>query len=167
MAMLLASLIVVCVFDYAKQKIPNPLILLILLAGAGRGFYQEGLWGVGSYVFKSMIVLFPLYPLFRIGGLGAGDVKLLGVCSGYFLTDQILFFLFFSLLISAAVSMVKLLKEGDARERVRYFVEYCGAVARSGKWRLYLPQKGAKKLSGVCMSGPVLCSVLLGLGGVY
>ena len=71
------------------------------------------------------------------------------------------------MLISAAVSMIKLLQERDARDRVRYFVEYCGAVARSGKWRLYLPEKNAKKLSGVCMSGPILCSVLLGLGGVY
>lgn len=167
MAMLFVSLIVVCVFDYARQKIPNPLILLILLAGAGRGFYQEGLWGAGIYVLKSVIVLFLLYPLFRIGGLGAGDVKLLGICSGYFLTDQILFFLFFSMLISAAVSIVKLLKERDAWDRVQYFVEYCKAVAQSGKWRLYLPEKGAKKLSGVCMSGPILCSVLLGLGGVY
>lgn len=167
MAMLFVSLIVVCVFDYVKQKIPNPLILLILLAGAGRGFYQEGLWGAGGYVLKSVAVLFLLYPVFRIGGLGAGDVKLLSTCSGYFLTDQILFFLFFSMLISAAVSMIKLLQERDARDRVRYFVEYCGAVARSGKWRLYLPEKNAKKLSGVCMSGPILCSVLLGLGGVY
>lgn len=167
MAMLFVSLFVVCVFDYARQKIPNPLILLILLAGAGRGFYQEGFWGVGIYVLKAVIVLFLLYPLFRIGGLGAGDVKLLGICSGYFLSDQILFFLFFSMLISAVVSIVKLLKERDARDRVQYFVEYCGAVVRSGKWSLYLPEKDAKKLSGVCMSGPILCSVLLGLGGVY
>lgn len=167
MAVLCASLSVVCIFDYTKRKIPNPLVLAILSLGAGRGFYQNALQGLGWYLCGAVAVLFLLYPLFRIGALGAGDVKLLSVCAGYFPVDKIFYFLFFSMLVSAIFSIVKLLRECNLWDRVSYFCEYCAAVMRSGKWRLYLPERGERKISGICMSGPVLCSVLLGLGGVY
>lgn len=118
------------------------------------------------YCLTVIVVLLVLYPFFRIGGLGAGDVKLLSVCSGYFSGLQIFYFLFLSMLISVIFSVIPLLKEGYLKERVFYFLEYCTDVFRSGRWRLYLPQKGGKSPVGICMSGPILCSVLLCMGGV-
>lgn len=167
MAVLCASLGVVCFFDYRRRKIPNLLVAAILAIGIGRGILENGVKGVGVYLFLAMVVLFLLYPLFRIGGLGAGDVKLLSVCAGYFSANKVLYFLFFSMLISAVISVIHLCREQNLWDRMRYFCEYAAAVAKSGKWQLYLPQKGEQKLSGVCMSGPILCSVLLGIGGVY
>ncbi len=167
MGVLCAALSVVCIFDYTEKRIPNLLVLMIWAAGAVRGFCLNGLEGAGMYLCESAAVLFLLYPLFRIGSLGAGDVKLLSVSAGYFPAGKVFYFLFFSLLVSAVFSIIRLLKERNVRDRAEYFCEYCAAVARSGKWKLYLPEKGEKRLSGICMSGPVLCSVLLGLGGVY
>lgn len=167
MAALCASLGVVCLFDYRRRKIPNLLIAVILAVGAGRSLLKNGLEGAGGYLLTGVAVLFLLYPLFRMGGLGAGDVKLFSVCAGYFPADKIFYFLFFSMLVSAIFSVIQLCRERDVRDRVAYFCEYAVAVARSGKWWLYLPQKGERKFSGVCMSGPILCSVLLGMGGVY
>lgn len=167
MTVLCASLFVVCLFDYRKGKIPNLSVLAVLAAGVGRSVFFCGLKGLGVYLLVAVAALLFLYPFFRIGGLGAGDVKLLSVCAGYFPVCRICYFLFFSMLISVLFSIVKLYREHGARERVAYFCEYCAAVARSGKWRLYLPEKNARKFTGICMSGPILCSVLLGLGGVY
>ncbi len=167
MAALCASLGVVCLFDYRRRRIPNLLIAVILSLGAGRSLFQNGLAGAGEYLLAAAVILFLLYPLFRMGGLGAGDVKLLSVCAGYFPADKIFYFLFFSMLVSAIFSVIRLCRERDVRDRVSYFCAYVVAVARSGKWWFYLPQKGERKLSGVCMSGPILCSVLLGMGGVY
>lgn len=167
MAVLCTSLGVVCLFDYKKRKIPNLSVVLILVMGAVRSVFQNGLRGLGVYLFAAVSVLFLLYPLFRIGGLGAGDVKLLSACAGYFSPQRIFYFLFFSMLVSAIFSLIRLCRERDVRDRILYFCAYCTAVVRSGKWGLYLPQKGERKLSGVCMTGPVLCSVLLGIGGIY
>lgn len=167
MAVLCTSLGVVCLFDYGKRKIPNLSVILILAMGAGRSIFQNGLKGLGIYLLAAVTVMFLLYPLFRIGGLGAGDVKLLSACAGYFSPGRIFYFLFFSMLVSAIFSLIRLCREGDARDRIQYFCAYCTAVVRSGKWSLYLPQKGERRLSGICMSGPVLCSVLLGIGGIY
>lgn len=158
---------VVCLFDYTKGKIPNLFIVLLLACGLVRHFFDKGVEGSICYAIITAAVLALLYPLFRIGGLGAGDVKLLSVCAGYFPVSQIFNFLFLSMLFSAVFSVLSLVKERNVRERAGYFCEYCVAVLRSGRWRLYLPAKGGRRFKGVCMSGPILCSALLGWGGVY
>ena len=167
MAGLTGILCIVCLYDYRKQKIPNELIGLILLIGLIQSILQEGICGVGRYVVVSAWVVFLFYPLFRIGGLGAGDVKLLGACAGYFPAADVFSFLFISMLFSALFSMVKLIKEQNVRVRIAYFCDYCRNVVRSGKWTYYMPEAAGKRLGGVCMAGPILCSVLLRLGGVY
>ena len=164
---LCVSLLIVCLFDYTKGKIPNVFPISLLVWGMARGLFDSGFGQMGVYLLTTVVVLFLLYPLFRIGGLGAGDVKLLSVCSGYFSGSQIFHFLFLSMLISAVFSLIPLLKERNMRERASYFAEYCTDVIRSGKWQLYLPGQGEKRFRGVCMSGPILCSVLLCLGGLY
>ncbi len=167
MVVLCICLGVICLFDYTKGKIPNLLLAVVLMWGLIRSSYYRGPGGLVCCVITGACVLILLYPFFRIGGLGAGDVKLLGVCTGYFSVSQIFYFLFLSMLFSAVFSVIILIKERNARERVGYFCEYCMAVLQSGKWRLYLPAKGGKAFKGVCMSGPILCSALLGLGGIY
>lgn len=167
MVVLCAILGIVCIFDYTRGKIPNLFPAGLVLWGMFESYLRSSLRGVGQYFLVTVVVLFVLYPLFRIGGLGGGDVKLLSVCAGYFPVSKIVQFLFVSMLISAVFSIIPLLKEGNVRERVTYFCSYCAAVARSGKWQLYLPEKSGGKFRGVCMSGPIFCSVLLCLGGVY
>ena len=167
MFVLCVSLCIACLFDYTKGKIPNLFQVFIMTLGMMRSIYIGGWERLLLYLLSAVGVLVVLYPLFRIGGLGAGDVKLLSVCSGYFSVSQIFWFLFCSMLISALFSLVLLLKERNIRERAVYFAEYCTEVAKSGKWQLYLPEVCGKRFKGVCMSGPILCSVLLGLGGLY
>lgn len=167
MVVLCAVLGIVCIFDYTRGKIPNFFPIGLFLWGILIKYQKTGLVGLGQYLLVAVLVLVVLYPLFRIGGLGGGDVKLLSVCAGFFPASKIILFLFLSMLFSAIFSVVILLREDNVRERAIYFCSYCVAVARSGKWRLYLPQKNGQRLRGVCMSGPVLCSVLLYMGGVY
>lgn len=167
MTVLCACLVVICYYDYTKGRIPNIFVCGIFIWGMGYMFRSSGEGGVLKYLFAVPVVLLLLYPLFRIGGLGAGDVKLLCVCAGFFPYSKIFIFLFLSLLFSAIISLFVLLKERDWKDRFSYFCEYCAAVAKSGQWKLYYPSSRKGRLRGVCMSGPILCSALLGLGGFY
>ena len=167
MLILCIILIAAGYYDYRRAKIPNTMVLCILIEGLIRQIWIDGIAGAGTYLLTVAVVVFLLYPLFRIGGLGAGDVKLMAVCAGFFPVVKMISFLFVSLLISAVFSIIQLFRERDVRDRVYYFCSYCRTVVLSGKWSLYQPVKNDQKLRGVCMTGPVLCSVLLGLGGVY
>lgn len=129
-----------CYCDYRYRKIPNVLLILMLITGLVRGFLNQGGKGIFSFLLVCIVLVVLLYPLFRVGALGAGDVKLFGVCSGYLPYDKILSFLFFSLLIAAMISLLKLITNHNRKECLKM---------------------------GIPLAGPVLVGILLYIGGVY
>ena len=167
LAVLCVMLTAACWMDYRKKRIPNLLITAMFLYGLFWRLFREGVGGVAVFVGQAVAVVCLFYALFRLGALGAGDVKLFGVTAGYLPFKKILIFLFVSLLISAIISLIKLWKKKYFWERLRYFAGYLASVWKSGKWRLYLENGEEKTDVGICLSGPILFSLLLYLGGVY
>lgn len=156
-----------CCCDYRKKKIPNMLIALTALADLIWCFWTDGLSGAGACLVKILFTGALMYPLFAIGTLGAGDVKLFGVAAGTLPFCKILFFLFSALLISAAVSLVKFIKYKNFGQRIRYFSDYASDVLRCGRWKLYMENGAYDPKTRLCISGPVLLSLLMYMGGVY
>lgn len=156
-----------CCWDYRKGKIPNFLLGIMFAAGGGYSLINGWFDGILVYLIRCFGVMLALYPVFKIGAIGAGDVKLYGICSGYLPWNTFLFFLFFSLLIATAVSLLKMIKESNAIERFCYLCEYIAEVIQTGNFRLYLENEADRKAAGICLAGPILGSLLLHLGGVY
>lgn len=167
MALLCVLLAAACCFDYRYKKIPNYLIAATIVLGIFWRFRQGGAWEVLSCMGEAVLVMCLLYPLFKIGAVGAGDVKLLGAAAGYFPFKKVLVFLFLSLLIAAVVSLVKMVKKRYFLERIEYFLDYLRDVVESGRIKLYLQNEQDRGAVGICLSGPVLVSVLLYMGGIY
>lgn len=167
MAVLCMLLSAVCLTDYRSGRIPNILTLAVFLYGLGYRYWDAGGRGAGSFLGGSFLVLLILYPLFKIGTVGAGDVKLCAATAGYLSGQTVVWFLLFSLLTAAGISLIKILREQCGRERFGYFCAYLAEVCRTGRWRLYFDDRKAMRKAGVCLSGPVLFSLLLHLGGVY
>lgn len=167
MAALCVLLAAACWCDYRKKKIPNYLIVAMILAGVPWRFLEEGPWAAAQFVFQAILIGGLLYPLFKIGVLGAGDVKLFGVAAGYLPFNKIFLFLFVSLLIAAIISLVKLCHNNYFGERLHYLAEYFADVLISGSWRLYLENGKDSPDIRLCLSGPAFLSLLLYLGGIY
>lgn len=140
MGALCIFLLIACYYDYRYRRIPNILVLLIFIVGLTWNFGEQGGKGLLFSFLATMLVIAFLCPLFKIKALGAGDVKLFGVCSGYLSDESILYFLFFSLLIAAIMSIVKIILNRKKAE--------------------------CRKLT-IPLAGPVLLSILLHTGGVY
>lgn len=167
MVMLCVFLCAACYFDYRHSRIPNWLTALSLSAGGMLAFWGGGILTLSEFLFRSVLAAAFFYPLFRIGTLGAGDVKLFGVCAGYLPDGKVLCFLFFALLFAAIHSLIRFVREPDPKERFCYLFSYIRQVAESGRWTLYFADKQEQKKAGVCLAGPILLSVLLYLGGMY
>lgn len=167
MAVLCLLLTTACGFDYRKRKIPNGLLAIMVLAGIAFRFRRDGAGGVPLYLGEAAATMALLYSFFRIGAVGAGDVKLLGAVAGYLPFKKIFLFSFVSLLIAAIISLVKLLVNKNFRERLGVFFGYLEEVVKKGALLSYPVTGGDKKSVSVCLSGPVLLSLLLYLGGVY
>ena len=165
--MLCIFLCIACYYDYRFCRIPNWLVMLTLGLGLTKAFLGRGGYGAAEYLFWGGILMLALYPFFRIGTIGGGDVKLYGVCCGFFPADKILFFLFFSLLFAALFSMIRFVKRADLRERFAYLLAYVKDVAGSGAYHLYFSDLQEKRKAGICLAGPIFLSILLFWGGLY
>ncbi len=167
MAVLCALLAAACGYDYRCGRIPNGLIVLTAAMGIMAGLRRGGPPGMLSYAGEAVFAAAVLYPFFKIGSVGAGDVKLLGAAAGYFPSEKVLIFLFFSLLIAAVLSLLKMWKQNSFGRRLERLREYFSEAVQNGSWQLYLKKGQNAKAEGICLSGPVLVSVLLYLGGAY
>ena len=167
MIVLCIFLCIACYFDYRQCRIPNPLILLGLTMGALRAVWLGGFPGALAVFVHAAAVVFVFYPLFQIGTLGSGDIKLFGLCAGYLPGEKILVFLFVTLMIAAVFSLFRFLREADFKERFLYLFAYLKEVAETGEWRLYWNDRKEQRKSGICLAGPVLISILLFMGGFY
>lgn len=166
LAVLCLLLTAACGFDYRTGKIPNGLVVLITVTGFLFRILKDGAGGIALYLLGAVLIAAMLYPLFKIGAAGAGDVKLLGAAAGYFPFERIFLFSFVSLLIAAIISLAKLLLNKNFKERLGIFFGYMERTAKAGALCPY-PVTAGRKTAGICLSGPILLSLLLSLGGVY
>ena len=167
MAALCAMLMAACWYDYREKRIPNLLIMAVFVFGVGWRLWREGITGSLFYLGQAIVVIIPMYFLFQVGVIGAGDVKLFGVTAGYLPFEKIFYFLFVSLLIAAIISLIKLLKNKNLAERLEIFMKYSADVWKSRSLKLYPAECASDSYRGICLSGPILLSLLLYLGGVY
>jgi prepilin peptidase CpaA len=70
-------LVVAAVIDGYKLKVPNWLTFPLVLSGWIFGAVSGGLPGLGESLLGTVVGLALLLPLYAVGGMGAGDVKLL------------------------------------------------------------------------------------------
>ncbi|MCR5755616.1 MAG: prepilin peptidase [Acetatifactor sp.] len=166
MIVLCLFLCIACFFDYRKARIPNWLPVLIYAAGGCRGLVLHGLAETVPGIIAGIGWILLLYPLFRIGVLGAGDIKLYGACAIYFSFLGFCKFFIISMLFAAMISLFKIIYEQNGLERMKYFFEYVEDVCRNHAFKLYFRNESDRVAAGICMSGPTLLAALLFLGGV-
>jgi len=70
--------LVAVAFDLATRRIPNVLTFGAALAGIAGHAYVAGWSGAGGSFAGWLVGVAMFFPVFALGGMGAGDVKLLG-----------------------------------------------------------------------------------------
>jgi prepilin peptidase CpaA len=116
--MALAVVALACVFDLRARRIPNLLTfggagIAVLSAGASHGVpglaQALGGWAVGLVVFL---------PLFILGGLGAGDVKLMACIGAWLGPPQVLWTALYAALAGGVAAVAVALATGYLRTAV-------------------------------------------------
>ncbi len=115
--------------DYRSRKIPNILLLVLLLCGAAVltgeclccGEYAVELLFSSAMGFLTGGGIFLMYYLFTGGGIGAGDVKLFAVLGYYLGAGYILTALFLTVLTAAFYSVAALLtKKATLKQEIPF-----------------------------------------------
>lgn len=134
-SILLFLLLLSALADLKTDRIPNGFIFLGIMIGvtgsllSGRSFL-----GLLASVFSAF---FLMYPLFKTGVLGAGDVKLFVMTASFLPVRESMSILAGAFVIGAVFSLGKLITERNGRERFQYFFSYLYDVRRTGHWKIY------------------------------
>lgn len=169
--LLILLLIVSVIMDFKYDRIPNGIIVFGTVIGIFFRFVENGWHGIYSAGLAILISFCILYPLFCIGGIGAGDVKLLLMTGSFFSADMQLRVIMISFIIGALLSIEKMISEDNFKERMQYLFSYLMDVLRTGQWKLYgenpCTDSHKYKSNKIHFALPIFFSVMLGLGGIF
>lgn len=166
--LLLLLLCLAALTDLKTDHIPNGLIVIGIIIGV-----SGSLWCRMDLLQPavSMFLAFALmYPLFKIGALGAGDVKLFIMVGSFVEVQEFIVILVSAFMIGAVFSLFKLLVEHNGRERVGYFLSYLSEVARARQWKIYgeymVQDYKLYRKNKIHFTVPVLFAAVLRMGGI-
>lgn len=147
------------------RRIPN----LIIFAGIlGAVFLFYDCFSISFLYQKIIAIIIPFvcfYGLYKIGALGAGDVKLYCLL-GFYLTFQDLFKVILSSLIIAALnSLIKMIYQKNLASRIRYFYSYLIKCSSNQKIYPYYLNQNRTKETTVTLALPVLVSSVIVIWG--
>lgn len=156
--------------DFKYDRIPNVLIAVGLCTGFLFSFMRGGWRGVIDAIVVILISFCLLYPVYRIGGLGGGDVKLFLMTGSFFTADMQLHIMIYSFITGAIISILKVISEKNFRERMKYLFSYLLDVMYTGQWKLYGENlkwdSDKNKRNKIHFALPIYFGVMLGLGGM-
>ncbi len=161
-------LAVATITDLLFDKIYNEWILIGAAAGLSYAVWQGGGDGLIRALLSMAVPIVLLYPLFMIGGLGAGDIKLIAVAGCFLTIKETVLCLGISFFLGAVLSLLKMAAEKNFLQRMKYLLSYILDVFKSGEWKLYEENlKDRKKEGKIHFSLPVLLAIAIYKGGIY
>ena len=167
-SLLLLLLLLAALADLKTDRIPNGFIMFGIIIGASGSLWNN--LSLRQTAVSMFLAFLLLYPLFKIGALGAGDVKVFMMIGSFLEVGAFLTVLAAAFVIGALCSLIKLLAEHNGRERMYYFLSYISEVVRTRQWKIYgehMAQDYERyRKNKIHFTIPVLFSVALRIGGV-
>ncbi len=154
--------------DLKTDRIPNGLIVPGIMLGVSDSlWYRLDLLQPAASMFLAFVIM---YPLFKIGALGAGDIKVFMMIGSFVDAKELIVILASAFVIGAVFSLIKLLVEHNGRERVYYFLSYVSDVARARKWKIYGEDMAQDhqlyRKNKIHFTVPILFGAVLRIGGL-
>ncbi|RJG09762.1 hypothetical protein D3879_16995 [Pseudomonas cavernicola] len=120
---LLGLLGIVVVSDLRHHRIPNLLILVGLGLGLAGQAYSAGVSGLGNGLLGMLIGFAVFLPLYALGGMAAGDVKLMAMVGSFLTPHYALWGAFFSLIAGGLCGFLIVLVRGQVQQTLgRYWL---------------------------------------------
>ena len=107
---LMAALGIASIYDWRFRRIPNWLTFSMIIAGLLLQTFFYGLDGLKESVLGFLLGIFLLYIPFQMGGVGGGDVKLLGALGAFLGPVSLLRVFLISAIFGGLFSLIEILR---------------------------------------------------------
>ncbi|MBR5578794.1 MAG: prepilin peptidase [Lachnospiraceae bacterium] len=154
--------------DYRKGIIPNKLIILGFILGIIRLIIGKEIGELLLYLPGILIPILLFYPIFKIGGIGGGDLKLFSMMGIYLSFWQLIYSILLTFIIAAFLSWFQMILNHNFKQRISYLFSYIQQIIKSGTIHYYYPdteQEEVIKKTKIRLAGPILLAVLI-TGGI-
>ncbi|WP_339460486.1 prepilin peptidase [Pseudomonas sp. EA_105y_Pfl2_R69] len=114
--LLLGLLGVAVASDLRRHRIPNFLVVLGLVLGLAGQAYTGGIGGLAIGGLGALIGFGVFLPLYAMGGMAAGDVKLMAMAGSFMTPHYALWAALFSLMAGGLCGLLLVLAKGQLRQ---------------------------------------------------
>jgi prepilin peptidase CpaA len=122
-------LIVAAVIDGMYLKVPNNITFPLIVSGWGWSLYSGGPSALGWSVLGTFVGFSLLYFLHAIGGMGGGDVKLLGAIGAWVYTEHVWNIFVATTIVGAIMAVIMVAWSGrwnhHFRQAIKIVREWC------------------------------------------
>ncbi len=108
--------VIACGFDLHSRRIPNRLTFGAAACALLYATATAGVAGAGSSALGWLVALLLFLPFFLLGGMGAGDVKLMAAIGAWLGTGEVVHAVFYAALAGAALALLLMVIKGRARQ---------------------------------------------------
>lgn len=168
LSILLLVLLFASVSDIKSHRIPNLLTFPAAVLGIALHLAMDGVWGGASALIGYLVLFFGGFLFYRwIGGIGAGDIKLLMACAAFIGIMPTLYVAFVSFLLQTVWLMIRWLIKGTAVHNIRQLAIWLYTWAVPGLKVQHFHPVGTPDRSphGPFILAGAACTVLLWWGG--
>ena len=167
MYIVILILLLALLWDVSLGIVPNSLFLTGVVLSQAWLIMSASVEDAILALVGGVALLILLFPIFAIGALGGGDVKLMMLLPVVWTIGDSIKIIFVAFVIGAVLGVCKLVLHRELLNRLRCLAIYVRAVNQKGKLMLYdLPSGGQLKRHQIHFTIPLLISVLLSLGEV-
>ena len=166
MAILIGVFCVAVYMDLRFYKIPNLCILVGIMSGLIMTCMSYSVIGMLGASIAMTTIFLAFYPFYLIGGLGAGDIKLLMMTACFIHKERFIKYLLVTFVLAAVISVTKMLFVRECRQRLFYLGQYLKKVALTGSVEDYVVDKKNKKCV-IRLSIPAFMSLMIMCLGGY
>ncbi|MEH6626069.1 MAG: A24 family peptidase [Motiliproteus sp.] len=135
---LLLLVVMAALIDLAQCRIPNTLVIWGLLLAFAVRYHYLGISGLLQGLGGMCVGFFVFLPLYIMGGLGAGDVKLMATIGSFLDPIQALMAVVFSINAATILGVGYLLLKGGGRAYLGRYTQMVKALSVTGRW-IYIP----------------------------
>jgi prepilin peptidase CpaA len=126
------TLVVAAVIDGWQLRVPNWLTFPMILSGWIFGFATAGWPGLGESLLGTVVGLALLLPAYAIGGMGAGDVKLLAGVGAWAGATTTFYAFCVSALIGGVIALTMVLVRRNWKKHQEQFLKIISEVVTIG-----------------------------------
>jgi len=115
----LGVVFVAVVWDVSSRRIPNLLTFGSALAAIAAHAYFGGLTGLGFALLGWVVGVALFFPVFALGGMGAGDIKLLGAIGAWLGAASVIWVGLFSAIAGGVLAIIVAAYSGYLKQALR------------------------------------------------